>query len=364
MVTSANGRYAHIDAMRALAVMFVVVSHAGLGERVPGGSGVTIFFSISGFIITYLLLKERSRTGAFNIGAFYTRRALKILPPLFIVVIMPTIVLSLFKTINWSPVGGIIFFYYNWLKIRDVYPPLPGSVVVWSLSIEEQFYLLFAIVWAAVVVMQIGIRWVVIGVIAVAFTSTLIRIVIASTASFSVKHQDRIYYGSDTRVDAIAFGVLTAIAFYYAANQPSQESWITRMMQKDSALVIALVLFLASLILRNEWFRYTFRFSLQSIAVCVVMLYGFGAKQTTIRNAFNSIVALKPVQIIGLASYSIYLIHLIVIILMGQLVDDFGLPVRVLLLTVGGTLPGIAVYLAIERPIQHWRKQGKPESTL
>ncbi|MEI6536581.1 MAG: acyltransferase, partial [Verrucomicrobiaceae bacterium] len=297
--------------MRALAVMLVVVSHAGLQDRVPGGSGVTIFFSISGFIITYLLLKEKSRTGAFNIGAFYTRRALKILPPLFVVVIIPTIILSFFKTINWSPVGGIIFFYYNWLKIRDVNPPLPGSVVVWSLSIEEQFYLLFAALWAVVVVMQIGIRWVIIGVIAAALTSTLIRIVIASTASFSVEHQDRIYYGSDTRVDAIAFGVLTAIAFHYAVNQPNQETWITRMIQKDSSLVLALVLFLASLILRNEWFRYTFRFSFQSLAACIVILYGFGTRKTIVRSAFNSVVALRPIQIIGLASYSIYLIHLI-----------------------------------------------------
>jgi peptidoglycan/LPS O-acetylase OafA/YrhL len=63
---SSSGRFEHIDALRALAVMLVVVAHAGLGHIVPGGSGVTVFFTISGFVITNLVLRERQRTGSFN----------------------------------------------------------------------------------------------------------------------------------------------------------------------------------------------------------------------------------------------------------------------------------------------------------
>ena len=361
MPSQSGGRYAHIDAMRAVAVMLVVVSHAGLQDRVPGGSGVTIFFSISGFIITYLLLKERGRTGDFDIGAFYTRRALKILPPLFVIVILPTLVISLFKAINWSPVAGILFFYYNWLKLQGIFPALPGSVVVWSLSIEEQFYLIFAIIWAAALSRGVRMRWIVTGVVATAFTSTLVRIVIASTSPFTEKLQDRIYYGSDTRVDAIAFGILTAIAFHHAANRPGHTNRITTTSQKDWTIFLAIILFVASLVLRNEWFRYTFRFSFQALAACLVILYGFGSGNSAIRTAFNFLVRLKAVQLLGLASYSIYLIHLIVIQFAGPLVGHFVLPIRVIILTLAGTFPGVAVYLAIERPIQRWRQQRKTE---
>ena len=152
MTANSDNRYAHIDAMRALAVMIVVVAHAGLGRTVPGGSGVTIFFTISGFIISYLLLRENDATGGFGIRAFYVRRLLKIGPPLLIAVLIPTLILALFKTINWSPFVGIVFFYFNWFKVAGGDAPLPGSGVVWSLSIEEQFYLGFALIWLLIVI--------------------------------------------------------------------------------------------------------------------------------------------------------------------------------------------------------------------
>ncbi len=86
------GRFAHIDAMRAFAVLLVVVAHAGAGLIVPGGSGVTIFFAISGLIITLLVLREQYKTGGFAIGGFFFRRAAKILPPLIVVVLVPSLV--------------------------------------------------------------------------------------------------------------------------------------------------------------------------------------------------------------------------------------------------------------------------------
>ncbi|WP_181365120.1 acyltransferase family protein [Arthrobacter sp. HMWF013] len=90
--------------MRAFAVMLVVVAHAGLGLIIPGGSGVTIFFTISGFIITYLMLRERDKTGGFSLGGFYFRRAVKIAPPLILAVVIPTLIYAIFEDINW---GGL-----------------------------------------------------------------------------------------------------------------------------------------------------------------------------------------------------------------------------------------------------------------
>ncbi|MCW1959908.1 MAG: acyltransferase [Mycobacterium sp.] len=348
--------------MRALAVMLVVVAHAGMGDIVPGGSGVTIFFGISGFIITYLLLKENTRTGTFDIKAFYTRRVLKILPPLIAVVVIPTLALGLVEPIEWNPLLGIIFFYYNWLRVNGVFPQLTGSEVVWSLSIEEQFYVAFAIIWFAALKFRLGAKWIAAGVFATALFSLGTRILLVASASTGAIDEDRIYYGSDTRMEAIALGVLTAFAFYHSPGQPSRWSatrTFVRACQTDLAFILAILMFTASLVLRNEWFRYTFRFSIQSFVACVIIIYGFGTQSTAIRRAFDSAVRMRIVQFIGLSSYSIYLTHLIVMSYAIPTIGHLAPLVRVPLLTVLGTLSGFVIYLAVERPVQSWRNRTK-----
>ncbi len=123
------GRFAHIDAMRAFAVLLVVVAHAGAGLIVPGGSGVTIFFAISGLIITLLVLREQDKTGGFAIGGFFFRRAAKILPPLIVVVLVPSLVWACFGPLDWGALAAQIFFVFNWVKASgDLFHVLPGSV--------------------------------------------------------------------------------------------------------------------------------------------------------------------------------------------------------------------------------------------
>lgn len=224
--------------MRAVAVMLVVLGHAGLSDRIPGGSGVTIFFSIYGFIITFLLLREMKLRGEFDICAFYCRRALKILPPLVLVVLIPTIALGLSGPMDWRPFFGTVFFYYNWLRVHGVYPPLPGSVVVWSLSIEEQFYLFLAAIWLIATRFRKAIRWLMVVALCVTAASFSARLVSASSSQ--IGYQDRIYYGSDTRIEAIALGVITAIVFHHSfdsANRFSQK--LIALCQRDKAIVVA-----------------------------------------------------------------------------------------------------------------------------
>jgi peptidoglycan/LPS O-acetylase OafA/YrhL len=353
-----SGRYAHIDAMRALAVMLVVVSHAGLGDIVPGGSGVTIFFGISGFIITYLLLKERNRTDAFDIGAFYERRALKILPPLFVIIVIPTLIIGLLSSIEWKPLLGIIFFYFNWLFLHGAQPQLTGSAVVWSLSIEEQFYLTFAFIWFLMLRFKVHMRWLAVATLGVAAASIALRIVFVTGKPATSALEDRIYFGTDTRIDAIAFGVATAICFFYYGSESMRRSAnfnIVKFCQKDAVLIAAVFMFLLSLVYRNEWFRYTFRFSIQALVACVIILYGFGTSSSPVRRMFNFVVSRKTVQLIGLASYSIYLAHLVVMSPAMPYLDGVGNVLRWCVLVLIGTCAGIVSYLVIERPIQQWR---------
>jgi len=80
--SSDNGVIPSLDGLRAVSISIVLVSHAGYGNVVPGGLGVTIFFFLSGYLITTLLLDERKRSGRIDIGKFYIRRAFRLFPPL------------------------------------------------------------------------------------------------------------------------------------------------------------------------------------------------------------------------------------------------------------------------------------------
>lgn len=352
-------RFAHIDAMRAFAVMLVVVAHAGLGHIVPGGSGVTIFFSISGFIITYLLLRERDKSGSFSAKGFYFRRAVKIAPPFFLVIVLPSIVSSFWERLDMSAFIGQLLFVYNWIYIDGKAVVLNGSDVVWSLSIEEQFYIVFALIWLAAVRVP---RWraILTAVAAIAIVySTVSRIVMASDSALG----DRIYYGSDTRLDGIAWGVLAAIGFHWWQSKGSAITKTVRFLASDGVFVGAVCVYVFSLVYRDEWFRDTFRYSLQSLAACCIIIYGLLPGVGPVRKVLYSVSQWKLVSLIGLASYSIYLVHLV---LMNAVRDslDFGLPLSVIVLSLIGLLPGMVIYRFVEVPAQSWGHRARLKRNL
>lgn len=353
-MTQTASRYAHIDAMRAMAVMFVVLAHAGMSGFIPGGGGVTIFFSISGFIITYLMLRERDATGGFGIRSFYVRRVVKIGPPLLICVIIPTLVLAIFKPIDWPSLFGIVFFYFNWFSEGGGLAPIYGTSVVWSLSIEEQFYVVFAIVWALSIKSGLRLRWLAIAAAGAATASLATRLIIAAEPG---NHLLRIYYGSDTRLDGLAMGVLTAIAFHQSLRGTGRIHSLVALCQRDVALIAAIGIFLASLAIRDQWFRDTLQYSFRGVATCIAILYGFGTKPTFLRTAFNKITRIRIIQFIGLASYSIYLIHLTAMETTNPITAHWPVALKVPVLILVGTCSGIAIYLAVEKPVQHLREK-------
>ncbi len=319
----------------------------------PGGSGVTIFFSISGFIIAHLLLRERERSGQFDLGGFYRRRLRKIGPPFLLIIVIPTLVYAGFKSINWSDFASQIFFVFNWTTLDHEPQVLPGSGVVWSLAIEEQFYIGFSLVWLAMVRAsrrpELPLAVVAAGVV---LYSTVARFVLSGES-------DRIYFSTDTRIDGMALGILTAVLLRAATRR--QTSWpgtVLEWISRDAAFVLAVGLYLASLLIRDPLFRDTMRYSLQSVASCIIILWGFGAQAGSLRRSVTPLLACRPVQIVGLASYSIYLVHLPLI----HAIDAFWAPSRLVGLPVSivvGVGAGIAIYYLIERPIADRQKESK-----
>ncbi|MDF9278721.1 acyltransferase [Arthrobacter sp. EH-1B-1] len=354
--TPLNGanRFAHIDALRTLAVMLVVFSHAGLGHIIPGGAGVTIFFSISGFIITYLLLREKAKTGRFDIKGFYFRRARKIIPALVITLGIPTLIYAIIVPIDWAAFAAQLFFVFNWVSLSGHGPVLPGSQVVWSLSIEEQFYIGFAILWLITVRAR---YWRAIT-IAIATLGIAVPTTLRLTLALQADSSDRIYYGTDTRLDGIALGMLTAVLFHRWQSGNARRGKLTRAFGSDWALISACALILVSLLVRDAFFRDTFRYSLQSIATCVIITYGLLPGEGMLRRAFFAVSIWKPVASIGLASYSIYLVHLVIMSALREPFTFVPLPLSVITLSAIGVLIGLTVYRFIEVPThERWKRK-------
>jgi len=343
-MTKITERFGHLDLLRAVSIFLVLVAHAGLGDVVPGGSGVTIFFCISGFVITHLVLKERNDTGEFDIVGFYVRRALKIVPPLILIILLPTVIFSFVIKVDWSHVMGEVFFFFNWIYMTGNSQILPGSGVVWSLSIEEQFYILFALLWLLLVRKQRGeiyLAWVALALVAY---SNCARIIFANGDSAHA----RVYYGSDTRMDGIALGILAAIWLSRAGDQ--RGSLKKPSVTWDFVAIAAVGVFVLSLLIRDEWFRNTFRFTLQSGATIVFIIFGFRSHNTLLSKVFRRMSQVKWLKLVGLASYSIYLCHLMLFDAMNPITDQMPLGLAVVLKLISGLALGIGCYYLIEVP--------------
>ncbi len=198
-----------LDGLRAFAVAGVVVQHAGFEEG--GYFGVTVFFVISGYLITSLLLAEHRAQGAIGLGAFYRRRFARLAPALLLVTSVITVWLlaigepfsnwwaGLVGTLTYTtdlllaaPVGAHVGDYFEWS---------------WSLGIEEQFYLVWPLLLIVLLRVRGGRAWLVAVAVAVVAGAWLQR----ARLSHGHPSHDRINFTFDTHMDAIALGAILAL---------------------------------------------------------------------------------------------------------------------------------------------------------
>ena len=351
-VNSAN-RYAHIDALRAAAVLLVLVQHAGL-SIVPGDSGVTIFFAISGFIITTILLRERDRSGEFDIRRFYVRRFLKLAPPFFVVILVPTLVYALYNPVSWRAFLAQIFFSYNWIQIYDPsasYAVLPGTNIVWSLAVEEQFYIVFALVWLVLV----RRRWWRRALVAVAAVSIVWASVTRVLLAVDGQATEHILRGTDVRMDAIAWGVLGAVA-HHAWRGGARLRWLT-LLSSSWTPVLAVAAMIAVSAVRSDAYEAIWRGSVIPVATVCLILFGLLPSSSKVKIFVYRVSTLRSVSLVGLASYSIYIAHYVVVEPLHRALADVPSIIGIPLLFVVGLAVGIAVYYAVERPVFRLRER-------
>lgn len=208
--------------MRGVAILLVIASHAlGLGRGDTrfsplGSAGVTLFFVLSGFLITSLLVEEQMRTGRLDLRRFYWRRAVRLGPALIVIVLFTSSIGGLLGS-GRPPLLPVICYVANWVQASSGGMGILGHT--WSLSIEEQFYVL----WPAA--LAVTMRWrrvqvalVIGGIVA----STILRFVVAGGLHASM----RAYYGSDTEAASLLLGCLLALLAHRGLRAWKVPTWM------------------------------------------------------------------------------------------------------------------------------------------
>jgi peptidoglycan/LPS O-acetylase OafA/YrhL len=298
-----------LNGIRAISVLLVVVAHCGFGGIVPGGLGVTIFFFLSGYLITTLMLKEGERLGNIAILNFYTRRIFRLAPPLLI-----TLAIAYGLTYSGLLAGEItlegltsqIMYFANYHTIffdpsNNKMPA--GTGILWSLAVEEHFYIFFPLLMTLFVRNASRPRTIGIVLIIACVAILTWRIHLVHSPGYIT---DRTYLASDTRIDSIIYGCLMAILINPLRSPRPSKNMSLRQLTLFLAGVLCLLL---SLIYRNPVFRETFRYSLQGMALLPIFYFAILFHDNPVFRHLNSAWAIR----IGTYSYVIYLIHQIVL---------------------------------------------------
>jgi peptidoglycan/LPS O-acetylase OafA/YrhL len=289
-----------LDGLRAVAVLGVMAYHEPDIELSGGFLGVDLFFVLSGFLITGLLLDERHRTGTVSLRSFWNRRARRLLPALaafLVLVVIATTILGSVDQRHDLP-GGVlssIFYVSNWNQIAqhqsyfDQFGSLSPLRHLWSLAIEEQFYLIWPIVVLACLRRS---RRLLIAVTAIATVSSI------GLMAYFLGDGDpsRSYYGTDTRAFSLLIGALGAIFAWHL--RPSGR-------RTFAASVLGLAALGGALFFISDSDRWMYRGGFAAFALLSLGVIILASGETFVSRAMSHPVLRK----IGFLSYALYLWH-------------------------------------------------------
>jgi peptidoglycan/LPS O-acetylase OafA/YrhL len=335
-----------LDGLRAVSFLLVFLAHSGV-NGVPGGFGVTVFFFLSGFLITTLMRVEREKTGTVNLRHFYLRRALRILPPFYLILTLAS-VLTLLRFLPGELQPKVVLaqslhvsnYWFIW---RGSDGSAAGTVPFWSLAVEEHFYLLFPVLYLGLTRAlsrraQAGV------VVALCAVICLWRCVLVGV--FGVI-DDRTYMASDTRFDSIFFGCALAIGMSPVLDAPAGSDRLWKWLLLPGALALLIFTFAY----RAEWFRETIRYTLQGIALTPVFVSVIRFPEWPPFRFLNT----RPVAFVGVLSYSLYLVHQVALFLLGYWLASLHPVSRSILALLVSFVIAVAIHYAVEKPFARLR---------
>jgi peptidoglycan/LPS O-acetylase OafA/YrhL len=302
-------RFAGLDGLRAIAVIAVILYHLTPGTLPGGFLGVDIFFVISGFLITSLLITEHADTGRIRLGNFWRRRARRLLPALALVVLVCC-------TAAWVIGGDVLVglgqqvlgattFSSNWLAIaseRSYFDESTPELLrnLWSLAVEEQFYL----VWPLLVLVLVAVpaRWVRIAIVAALAIMSAIGMALLAPAGGDAT---RVYYGTDTHSFGLALGAVLAVASSRFPPDPQRWPRVVKVVL-PAAGVLAIGALVALSFSMTADSALTYRGGLAAVALLsAVVILGSVIPGSLLGRMLDR----QPLRWIGERSYGLYLWH-------------------------------------------------------
>lgn len=357
--TNSMGYMPGLDGLRAFAVFAVIAYHLNLTWAPGGLLGVSLFFVLSGYLITNILLTQWESSGTIDLKDFWLRRVRRLLPALFVMLaavmfwvmlcaperllaLKQEVLAAVFYTSNWY----LIFHHVSYFESFG--PPSPLGHL-WSLAVEEQFYLFWPLL------LGLGLRcfkqrkWIIRGTVALAILST-----VAMALIYIPGHDpSRVYYGTDTRAFALLVGAL--LAMVWPSRKMSEEMEGKRLLALDFVGTTGLLVVLFMIVKTNQYqsFLYQGGLLIYSIAsACAV------AALAHPNSYLSRLFAWKPLRWLGECSYGIYLWHYPIIVMTSPVVNTEEPNIGRTLWQIGASilLATLSRYL-IEEPIRYGRRK-------
>jgi len=356
-MTATRPTLAHVpalDGLRGLAVAAVVAYHAGAVGATGGFLGVSAFFTLSGFLITSLLLAEWEGTGRVSLAGFWSRRFRRLLPAA--VVVIGAVALAS----AWLADGGQLAdlrgdvlaglgYVANWrfvLEERSYAELFTGPSPLhhlWSLAIEEQFYVLFPLLAVGLLRLGGGRRWVLGGALAVLAAASVAWSVHLSGTTAGTS---RAYYDTGARAAELLAGCLLAVV---VAGRTDRLRRHARVVAPLGAVALAGVLVAWSRVHQDSTWLPGGGFALHAVAVVLVLLAAH------VPGPVTSLCSAPPLRLLGRVSYGAYLIHWPVFVwLDAERVGVDGPGLAAVRIAVTAALTAVSYHL-VEQPIRRHR---------
>jgi len=308
-----SGHIPSLDGLRAISITLVLFDHL-ISPKFPGGYGVFLFFVISGYLITRLLFQELNTNKSISLANFYKRRVFRLYPIIIIYAILIVITSSIpLKSINYYEPLSALFYFANYLcphyQIIGIEYQMPFKMF-WSLSVEEHFYFVFPILF--IILRGTPKR--------IAIFSIFVIIIVFALRAYYVLYMPSvlqglyIYMRTEFRADSIAYGVLLASLCELRWGRKILsfgDSWLTATICSFFILIIAII---------PNLFQEIFRDVLMGASIVMGMsAILFGNKFYLVAILLN----FKPVSWIGKISYSLYIWHLPIHLLVQKFIPNY-----------------------------------------
>ena len=321
-----------LDGLRTVAVMGVVMAHVGYFIAPGGYLGVDVFFVLSGFLITRILLKEKEEFGNIEIKRFYARRALRLYPALIASVLIAVALPLSFSKISSSVLS--LSYLMDVARSSGLFTEQDAGPlgVTWSLAVEEHFYLVWPVLITVVLSRATNRRWL-LGTCVVLALTTWVALVVLSTGD---RDTDLLYYRPDLRSAALFVGAIVALA-------PAKA--VVRMAAVPTVFAASVVVVMFQFATGKST---TVAFAVYMPATWLCTAIIIASIQVGRGGIVGRLLGLPVLSYVGRRSYGIYLYHIPVVAMVGR--TDLRFSVKLILFVLLPVAIASVSFRLLERP--------------